>query len=88
MASNKYFVSGCVKIIVPIPSRARNVIELFKLKHQHEWKKNSKISEDEQARKKWALLPNSKKNEYIEELKKINEEYLDTFGRFLQVSRV
>lgn len=64
----------------------RNVIELFKQKHQHEWKKKSKTNLDEVAKKKWDSLSSSQKKEYIEELKRINEEYLDTFGRFLQVS--
>lgn len=37
------------------------------------------------ATKKWEKLSDNQKKAYVRELKEINEEYIDNFGKFLQV---
>ncbi len=58
---------------------------MYRQQNQHLWKK-SKADSIIQAKKKWEKLTEEQKKPYMQDLKKINEEYIENFGRFLQVS--
>lgn len=62
-----------------------DVIELLRIKKEHSWKRKSKEDPVAFATKKWEKLSDNQKKSLIQELKEINEEYIDNFGKFLQV---
>ena len=70
-----------------LPFCYRNVVDYYKIRNQNDWKKKSaKANLDDMAKKKWRTLPKTMKSEYVEELKKLNDKYLDDYAKFLQVS--
>lgn len=60
------------------------MIEFFRIKNEGKWKKN-KADALIYAKKKWEKLSKAEKKQYIQELRKINDEYIENYGKFLQV---